>query len=63
MQPAAMTPPEVLGQNLQAPTQILNVQQQMMDWQQDWLQHSLTAFRMPKMTQEDGPEAYIEAFE
>ncbi|KYO26715.1 hypothetical protein Y1Q_0019186 [Alligator mississippiensis] len=63
MQPAAMTPPDVLGQNLQALTQILNAQQQMMEWQQDWLWQSLTTFRMPKMMQEDDPKAYIEAFE
>lgn len=37
MQPAMMAPPNVLSQNLQAITQIINIQQQMMDQQQDWL--------------------------
>ncbi|KYO28499.1 hypothetical protein Y1Q_0006471 [Alligator mississippiensis] len=59
MQPAAMAPPDV--QNFQALIEILNAQQQMIEWKQDWLQHGLTAFKMLKMTQED--EAYIEAFE
>ncbi|KYO32540.1 hypothetical protein Y1Q_0013051 [Alligator mississippiensis] len=35
----------------------------MMDRQQDWLQHSLASFKMPKLTGDDDPEAYIEAFE
>ncbi|KYO35363.1 hypothetical protein Y1Q_0007951 [Alligator mississippiensis] len=63
MQPAAMGPAEVLGQNLQVPTQILDSQQQMMDRQQDWLWHSLASFKVPKMTKDDDPEAYIKAFE
>ncbi|KYO29452.1 hypothetical protein Y1Q_0018054 [Alligator mississippiensis] len=63
MQPAAMTPPNMLDQNLQALTQILDVQQPMLECQQDWLWHGLTAFKMPKMTGDDDPEVYIEAFE
>ncbi|KYO46316.1 hypothetical protein Y1Q_0021835 [Alligator mississippiensis] len=63
MQAVAIGPTDVLGQNLQALTQILNSQQQMLDWQQVWLQHSLASFKMPKMTKDDDPEAYIEAFE
>ncbi|KYO23616.1 hypothetical protein Y1Q_0002256 [Alligator mississippiensis] len=63
MQAMAIGPADVLGQNLQALTQILNSQQQMLDRQQDWLQHSLASFKMPKMTKDDDPEAYIEAFE
>ncbi|KYO22472.1 hypothetical protein Y1Q_0003039 [Alligator mississippiensis] len=54
---------EMLGQNLQVLTQILDVQQQMMDHKQDWLQPGLTAFKRPKMTGDDDPETYIEAFE
>ncbi|KYO28237.1 hypothetical protein Y1Q_0005904 [Alligator mississippiensis] len=56
-------PADVLGQNPQALAQILNSQQQMLDWQEDWLQHSLASFKMPKMTKDDDPEVYIEAFE
>ncbi|KYO30307.1 hypothetical protein Y1Q_0022502 [Alligator mississippiensis] len=63
MQAAAIGPADVLGQNLQALTQILNSQQQMLDRQQDWLQHSLASFKMPKMTKDDDLEAYIEVFE
>ncbi|KYO30426.1 hypothetical protein Y1Q_0019056 [Alligator mississippiensis] len=63
MQAPAIGPADVLGQNLQLLTQILSSQQQMMDRQQDWCQHSLASFKMPKMTKEDDPEAYIEAFE
>ncbi|KYO38187.1 hypothetical protein Y1Q_0007295 [Alligator mississippiensis] len=63
MQATAIGPADVLGQNLQALTQILNSQQQMLDRQEDWLQHSLESFKMPKMTKDDDPEAYIEAFE
>ncbi|KYO28762.1 hypothetical protein Y1Q_0004423 [Alligator mississippiensis] len=63
MQAMAIGPADVLGQNLQALTQILNFQQQMLDRQQDWLQHSLASFKMPKMSKDDDPEAYIEAFE
>ncbi|KYO47466.1 hypothetical protein Y1Q_0019603 [Alligator mississippiensis] len=59
MQAPAMGPVDILGQNLQ----ILGSQQQMLDQQQDWHQHSLAFFKMPKMTKEDDPEAYIEAFE
>ncbi|KYO30570.1 hypothetical protein Y1Q_0008217 [Alligator mississippiensis] len=58
-----MTTAYVLGQNLQALTQILGSQQQMLDRQQDCLQHSLASFKMPKMMRDDDPEAYIEAFE
>ncbi|KYO26697.1 hypothetical protein Y1Q_0019170 [Alligator mississippiensis] len=54
---------DVLGQNLQVLTQILDSQQQMMDQQQDWLQHNLASFKMLKMTRDNDPEAYIEAFE
>ncbi|KYO45139.1 hypothetical protein Y1Q_0007428 [Alligator mississippiensis] len=63
MQATAISPADVLGQNLQALTQILNSQQQMLDRQQDWLQHSLVSFKMPKMTKDNDPEVYIEAFE
>ncbi|KYO26198.1 hypothetical protein Y1Q_0002006 [Alligator mississippiensis] len=63
MQAPAMGPADVLGQNLQLLTQILSSQQQMLDRQQDWCQHSLASFKMPKMTKEDDPEAYTEAFE
>ncbi|KYO26123.1 hypothetical protein Y1Q_0003871 [Alligator mississippiensis] len=63
MQATAIIPADVLGQNLQALTQILNSQQQMLNRQQDWLQHSLASFKVPKMTKDDDPEAYIEAFE
>lgn len=62
MQPAAMVPPDVFSQNLQALTQIIDKQQQKMDWQQDWLCHSLVTFKILKMTQEDDPEVYIKAF-
>ncbi|KYO27978.1 hypothetical protein Y1Q_0014176 [Alligator mississippiensis] len=62
MQATAIGPADVLGQNLQALTQILNSQQQMLDQQQDWLQHSSVSFKMPKITKDDDPEAYIEAF-
>ncbi|KYO40957.1 hypothetical protein Y1Q_0013709 [Alligator mississippiensis] len=63
MQPVATGPAEVLGQNVQVLTQILDSQQQMMDRQQDWLRHSLASFKMLKMTKDDDPEAYIKAFE
>ncbi|KYO27824.1 hypothetical protein Y1Q_0013021 [Alligator mississippiensis] len=63
MQPMAMAPMDILGQNLQALTQILDSQEQMLDSQQDWLWHSLVSFKMPKLTRDDDPEAYIEAFE
>ncbi|KYO35879.1 hypothetical protein Y1Q_0017355 [Alligator mississippiensis] len=63
MQPAAMAPSNLLSQNLQALTQIVDAQQQIMECQCDWLRHGLTAFKMPKMTNDDDPEAYIEAFE
>ncbi|KYO29505.1 hypothetical protein Y1Q_0004911 [Alligator mississippiensis] len=35
----------------------------MLDWQQDWLRHSLVSFKMPKMTRDNDPETYIKAFE
>ncbi|KYO42761.1 hypothetical protein Y1Q_0016157 [Alligator mississippiensis] len=35
----------------------------MMDRQQDWFRHSLASCKMPKMTKDDDPEAYIKAFE
>ncbi|KYO24454.1 hypothetical protein Y1Q_0002074 [Alligator mississippiensis] len=63
MQPAAMGPADFLGQNLQFLTQILDSQQQMMGRQQDWFRHSLASCKMPKMTKDDDPEAYIVAFE
>ncbi|XP_025069399.1 uncharacterized protein LOC112551653 [Alligator sinensis] len=58
-----MAPANILGQDLQVLTQILVSQQQMMDRQQDWLRHSLASFKMLKMTRDDDPKAYIEAFE
>ncbi|KYO19163.1 hypothetical protein Y1Q_0006519 [Alligator mississippiensis] len=63
MQSSALGPTDVLRQNLQVLTQIQDSQQQMLDRQQDWLWHSLVTFKMPKMTRDDDPEAYIEAFE
>ncbi|KYO21866.1 hypothetical protein Y1Q_0000545 [Alligator mississippiensis] len=63
MEPMAIGPADVLGQNLQVLTQILDSQQQMMDRQQDWLRHSLASFKMPKMTKDDDPETYIKVFE
>ncbi|KYO22128.1 hypothetical protein Y1Q_0000730 [Alligator mississippiensis] len=63
MQLAAMATADILGQNLQVLTQILASQQQMMDHQQDLLRHSLASYKMLKMTRDDDPEAYIEAFE
>ncbi|KYO18851.1 hypothetical protein Y1Q_0009258 [Alligator mississippiensis] len=62
-QPVPMTTADVLGQNFQALTQILNSRQQMFDRQQDWLRHSQVSFKMPKMMKDDDPEAYIEGFE
>ncbi|KYO39815.1 hypothetical protein Y1Q_0006693 [Alligator mississippiensis] len=62
-QPVLMTALEVLGQNLQALTQIVGSQQQMFDQQQEWLRRGQVSFKMPKMTKDDDPEAYIEAFE
>ncbi|KYO27705.1 hypothetical protein Y1Q_0005262 [Alligator mississippiensis] len=63
MQLSAMAPADILGQNLEVLTQILGSQQEMRDSQQDWLWHSLVSFKMPKMSRDDDPEAYIEAFE
>ncbi|KYO24204.1 hypothetical protein Y1Q_0004254 [Alligator mississippiensis] len=63
MQPAAMNSPDMLGQNLQMLTQIIDAQQQKLECQHDWLQHSLTAFKMPQMTSEDDSEVYIKTFE
>ncbi|KYO47139.1 hypothetical protein Y1Q_0014038 [Alligator mississippiensis] len=63
VQSTAIGPTDVLGQNLQVLTQILDSQQQMLDRQQDWLRHSFVSFKMPKMTRDDNPEAYIKAFE
>ncbi|KYO26069.1 hypothetical protein Y1Q_0003828 [Alligator mississippiensis] len=63
MQPAATGPVDFLGQNLQVLAQILDSQQQMMGRQQDWFRHGLASIKMPKMTKDDDPEAYIEAFE
>ncbi|KYO32335.1 hypothetical protein Y1Q_0002407 [Alligator mississippiensis] len=63
MQAPAMGPVDILGQNLQLLTQILGSQQQMLDQQQEWRQQSLASFKMPKLTKEDDPEVYIEAFE
>lgn len=57
------THPELLGQMLQAINQVLEIQQQQVCWQQEWMQHNLSYFKMPKMTQDDATEAYIEAFE
>ncbi|KYO24207.1 hypothetical protein Y1Q_0004257 [Alligator mississippiensis] len=62
-QPVPMTAADVLGQNLQALTQILDSQQQMFDRQQEWLRRSQVSFKMTKMTKNDDPEAYIKAFE
>ncbi|KYO29302.1 hypothetical protein Y1Q_0017948 [Alligator mississippiensis] len=62
-QPVPMTTVDVLGQNLQALTQIVNSQQQMFDHQQGWLRRSQVSFKLPKMMKDDDPEAYIEAFE
>ncbi|KYO38468.1 hypothetical protein Y1Q_0015698 [Alligator mississippiensis] len=62
-QPMPMTAVDVLGQNLQALTQIVDSQQQMFDCQQEWLRRSQVSFKMPKMMKDDDPEAYIEAFE
>ncbi|KYO48785.1 hypothetical protein Y1Q_0004149 [Alligator mississippiensis] len=62
-QPMPMTAVDVLGQNLQALTQIVDSQQQMFDRQQEWLRRSQVSFKMPKMMKDDDPEAYIEAFE
>ncbi|KYO47102.1 hypothetical protein Y1Q_0014012 [Alligator mississippiensis] len=58
-----MTMADILRQNLQALTQILDSQQQMLDRQQDWLRHSLVSFKMPKMRKDDDPKAFIKAFE
>ncbi|KYO20127.1 hypothetical protein Y1Q_0010705 [Alligator mississippiensis] len=63
VQAPAMGPVDIIGQNLQLLTQILGSQQLMLDQQQEWHQHSLASFKMPKMTKEDDQEAYIEAFE
>lgn len=63
MQLAAIAPPGVLSQNLQAVPHIIDTQQQMMDRQQNWMHHTLVTFKMPRMTQDDDPEAYFEAFE
>ncbi|KYO35343.1 hypothetical protein Y1Q_0007931 [Alligator mississippiensis] len=63
IQPMSMATVDILGQNLQALSQILGLQQQMLDHQQGWPRHSLVSFKMPKMTRDDDPEAYIEAFE
>ncbi|KYO41475.1 hypothetical protein Y1Q_0006274 [Alligator mississippiensis] len=63
MQAPAIGPVDMLGQNLQLLTQILGSQQQMLDQEQEWRQHSLASFKMPKMTKVDDPEVYIEAFE
>ncbi|KYO42278.1 hypothetical protein Y1Q_0022149 [Alligator mississippiensis] len=62
-QPVPMTTADVLRQNLQALTQILDSQQQMFDRQQEWLRRSQVSFKMPKMTKDDDPKAYIKAFE
>ncbi|KYO45417.1 hypothetical protein Y1Q_0015088 [Alligator mississippiensis] len=62
-QPVPMTMADVLGQNLQALTQILDSQQQMFDRQQEWFRRSQVSFKMLKMTKDDDPETYIEAFE
>ncbi|KYO43192.1 hypothetical protein Y1Q_0017517 [Alligator mississippiensis] len=62
-QPVPMTAVDVLGQNLQALTQIVDSQQQMFGRQQEWLRRSQVSFKMPKMTKDDDPEAYTEAFE
>ncbi|KYO33682.1 hypothetical protein Y1Q_0008818 [Alligator mississippiensis] len=58
-----MTAIEVLGQNLQALTQIVSSQQQMFDQQQEWFRRGQVSFKMLQMTKEDDPKAYIEAFE
>ncbi|KYO42949.1 hypothetical protein Y1Q_0010279 [Alligator mississippiensis] len=55
MQAPAIGPVDMLGQNLQLLTQILGYQQQILDQQQEWRQHSLASFKMPKMTKEDDP--------
>ncbi|KYO26767.1 hypothetical protein Y1Q_0019228 [Alligator mississippiensis] len=62
-QPVPITTTDILGQNLQALTQIVDSQQQMFDRQLEWLRRSQVSFKMPKMTKDDDPEAYIEAFE
>ncbi|KYO37812.1 hypothetical protein Y1Q_0004671 [Alligator mississippiensis] len=62
-QPVPMTAVDLLGQNLQALTQIVNSQQQMFDRQEEWLRRSQVSFKMPKMMKDDDPEAYIETFE
>ncbi|KYO19634.1 hypothetical protein Y1Q_0007544 [Alligator mississippiensis] len=62
-QPVPMTTADVLGQNLQALTQNFDSQLQMFDRQQEWLRCSQVSFKILKMTKDDDPEAYIEAFE
>ncbi|KYO35359.1 hypothetical protein Y1Q_0007947 [Alligator mississippiensis] len=63
VQPVPMSALEVLGQNLQALTQIVGSQQQIFDQQQEWFRQGHAPFKMPKMTKDENPEAYIEAFE
>ncbi|KYO36857.1 hypothetical protein Y1Q_0020884 [Alligator mississippiensis] len=63
MQSPIANTPYVLSQNLQLLMQIVDTQQQMLQRQQEWMRPGVLIFKMPRMTSEDDPEAYIEAFE
>ncbi|KYO35402.1 hypothetical protein Y1Q_0007985 [Alligator mississippiensis] len=63
MQPPIANTPDAFSQNLQLLTQIVDTQQQMLQRQQEWMRPGVLAFKMLRMTSEDDPKAYIEAFE
>ncbi|KYO20122.1 hypothetical protein Y1Q_0010701 [Alligator mississippiensis] len=63
MQASGVAQVEVLTQAIQAIGQLLAVQQLQGAHQQEWMQRNAAVFRMPHMTKDDDPEAYIEAFE
>ncbi|KYO40879.1 hypothetical protein Y1Q_0004204 [Alligator mississippiensis] len=63
MQPSGVAQVEVLTQAIQAIGQLLAVQQLQGAHQQEWMQCNAALFRMPRMTKDHDPEAYIEAFE
>lgn len=56
-------PTMMMHPDMQAISWVLEVQHQQAAQQQEWLQHKVSSFRMPKMTKDDGPESYLESSE
>lgn len=63
VQLAAMAHAELLTQAIQAIGEVLGMKQRQGAHQQEWMQQNASLFKMPRMTRDDDPEAYIEVFE